>query len=258
MCAGSASTPIKVIVIVITGQWRQYIGFRPNVGQSIEITSKSLNCWLMLSMTTETGTVGGRCKRVKVDGEWVVFVAFLFDKVTCMLCGRLISIQMLEKMTTTEAEAVSAALFMMMIWCVAFIDQPGLDTTTVARDPTCLPHHPRTPLMVCILYTMMNVLASPIEPCAAKSCPFYFYTMLHVLPRLIFLYITDYISTFFRHFGRHYICGIYSYCYHFNESIIENIYALYTDYIHSKYGKTVSWRREHWVHRYPLFLINIR
>lgn len=45
-------------------------------------------------------------------------------------------------MVTAEAEAASAALFM-MIWCVAFIDQPGLDTTTVAKDPTCLPHHPR-------------------------------------------------------------------------------------------------------------------
>jgi len=34
-----------------------------------------------------------------------------------------------------EAKAASAALFM-MIWCAAFIDQPGLDTTAVAKDPT--------------------------------------------------------------------------------------------------------------------------
>jgi len=88
----------------------------------------------------------------------------------------------------TETEVASAALFM-MIWCAAFIDQPGLDTTTVAKNPTYPPHHPRTPLMVRNLYTRMNVLASPTEPCAAKSCPFlYSYATLHVLPEQFFFF----------------------------------------------------------------------
>jgi len=40
-------------------------------------------------------------------------------------------------MTTTEAAVVAAAF--MMIWCAAFIDQPGHDTTAIAKDPTCPP-----------------------------------------------------------------------------------------------------------------------
>jgi len=41
---------------------------------------------LVGAMTTETGTVGGRCERVKIDGEWEVYVAFPFDK-NCVLRG---------------------------------------------------------------------------------------------------------------------------------------------------------------------------
>lgn len=44
-------------------------------------------------MATETGTIGGRCERVKIDGERVVNVAFPFDK-NCVLRGRLICTQM--------------------------------------------------------------------------------------------------------------------------------------------------------------------
>jgi hypothetical protein len=83
---------------------------------------------------------------------------------------------------------VAVAALFMMIWCAAFIDQPGHDTTAVAKDPTCPPLHPQTPLMVRNLYTRMNVLASPIEPCAARSCPIIFLRRAARSPIAIFFH----------------------------------------------------------------------